>query len=113
MSGALLLDEIAEIVERTYYPADPIGTALPLGCPRRLEGTKTALIAILIYLVALPFILFAGLGFLILLLPPRSCSAASISSLPQMRFRSPAVGQGAAARPIRPSFFSRVSRSRL
>ena len=40
------------------------GTALPLGVAIP-EGIKTALLTVLVYLVALPFVLFAGAGFLI------------------------------------------------
>lgn len=65
--GSLFVDEIALEVERTHYPADPVGTALPL--PRAIiEGSKTALLAILVYLLALPFLLFAGFGVIIFFL---------------------------------------------
>jgi CysZ protein len=86
--GSFFIDEIAEIVERTYYPADPIGTALPLG-RSVFEGTKTALIAVAIYLVALPFILFAGLGFLILFIAAAWLLSREYFDLAGMRFRPP------------------------
>ncbi len=54
-------DEIAEQVERSHYPADPPGVALPL-LRAALEGTKTALMALAVYLCALPLFLFAGIG---------------------------------------------------
>jgi CysZ protein len=57
-------DEIAAEVEHTHYPADPPGT--PISASRGLiEGVKTGLLAVLVYLCALPLLLFAGLGFLI------------------------------------------------
>ena len=57
-------DEIAAEVEHTHYPADPPGT--PMSPTRGLiEGIKTALLALLVYLCAVPFLLFAGIGFLI------------------------------------------------
>ena len=62
--ASFFADEIAAQVEREYYPADPPGTALPLG-QAMLEGVKTALLALLIYLCAVPFLLFAGLGLVI------------------------------------------------
>jgi uncharacterized protein involved in cysteine biosynthesis len=65
--GSLFVDEIALEVERTHYPADPGGTALPL-TRAIIEGTKTALLAILVYLLALPFLLFAGFGVIIFFL---------------------------------------------
>jgi CysZ protein len=57
-------DEIAAEVEHVYYPADPPG--IPISLTRAtIEGVKTGLLALLVYLIALPFVLFAGLGFLI------------------------------------------------
>jgi uncharacterized protein involved in cysteine biosynthesis len=87
--GSFFVDEIADLVEREYYAADPIGQALPL--PRSLfEGIKTALIAIVIYLIALPFILFAGLGFLILFIAAAWLLSREYFELAAMRFRPPA-----------------------
>ncbi len=57
-------DEIAAQVERVHYPADPPG--VPISILRAtIEGVKTALLALLVYLIAVPFLLFAGFGFLI------------------------------------------------
>lgn len=57
-------DEIAAQVERVHYPADPPGMPVPLWIAT-IEGIKTALLALLVYLIAVPFLLFAGFGFLI------------------------------------------------
>ena len=84
--GSFFVDEIAELVEREYYPADPAGTALPL-TRSMVEGSKTALVAILIYLVALPLILFAGLGFLILFIAAAYLLSREYFELAAMRFR--------------------------
>ncbi len=54
-------DEIAALVERSHYPTDPPGIALPLWLAA-VQGAKTALLAIAVYLCALPFFLFAGVG---------------------------------------------------
>jgi uncharacterized protein involved in cysteine biosynthesis len=54
-------DEIAERVERSHYPLDPPGAALPVW-RAAVEGAKTALLAIVVYLCTLPFFLFAGIG---------------------------------------------------
>lgn len=87
--GSFFVDEIAELVEREYYAADPVGQALPLD--RSLfEGIKTALIAVVIYLIALPFILFAGLGFLILFIAAAWLLSREYFELAAMRFRPPA-----------------------
>lgn len=59
--ASFFADEIAELVERSYYPIDPPGVALPLWLAAA-EGVKTALLAIAVYLCALPFFLFAGAG---------------------------------------------------
>ena len=84
--GSFFVDEIAELVEREYYPADPVGKPLPLA-RSVIEGSKTALVAILIYLVALPFILFAGLGFLILFIAAAYLLSREYFELAAMRFR--------------------------
>jgi CysZ protein len=62
--GSFFVDDIALEVERTHYAGEPVGTALPV-MRAMVEGVKTALFAVLVYLVALPFLLFAGAGFVI------------------------------------------------
>jgi CysZ protein len=62
--GSFFVDDVALEVERTHYPGEPVGTALPM-MRAMVEGVKTALFAVLVYLVALPFLLFAGAGFVI------------------------------------------------
>src|ERR1043165_4143291 len=57
-------DEIAAEVEHMHYPADPPGNPVPVWTAT-IEGIKTALLALLIYLIAVPFLLFAGIGLLI------------------------------------------------
>jgi uncharacterized protein involved in cysteine biosynthesis len=56
-------DEIAARVESSHYPADPPGVEVPLW-QMAIEGAKTALLAIVVYLCTLPFFLFAGIGAL-------------------------------------------------
>src|SRR6185369_11439362 len=78
-------DEIAAEVEHVHYPADPPGTAVPL--PRAvIEGAKTALLALLVYLCAVPFVLFAGLGFLILFIANAYLLGREYFLLAAMRF---------------------------
>jgi CysZ protein len=80
-------DEIAAEVEHVHYPADPPGTAVPL--PRAvIEGAKTALLALLVYLCAVPFVLFAGLGFLILFIANAYLLGREYFLLAAMRFHS-------------------------
>jgi CysZ protein len=57
-------DEIAAEVEHMHYPANPPGVPIALA-RATIEGVKTGLLALLVYLIAMPFVLFAGLGFLI------------------------------------------------
>jgi CysZ protein len=87
-TGAFFVDEIAEQVEREHYPAEPPGEALPF---RRaiLEGLKTALVAVLVYLCALPFLLFAGLGVFILFFAAAYLLSREYFLLAAMRFRPP------------------------
>ena len=62
--ASFFVDDIALEVERSCYPAEPVGSPLPL-LRALIEGARTAGLAILVYLVALPFLLFAGFGALI------------------------------------------------
>jgi uncharacterized protein involved in cysteine biosynthesis len=85
--ASLLADEIAEIVERTYYPADPPGRALPL-IRAMIEGIKIALLAVAIYLAAVPFLLFAGVGVVLFFLATAWVQGLQYFELAAMRFHS-------------------------
>jgi CysZ protein len=86
--GSFFVDEIGEEVERMHYPAEPPGQALPLW--RALsEGIKTALLSIAVYLCALPFLLIAGLGLVIMFLATAYLLGREYFLLAAMRFRSP------------------------
>ena len=61
--ASVFVDEVADHVELEHYPAERPGTALPLGVAMT-EGVKTAALTILVYLIALPFVFFAGAGFI-------------------------------------------------
>jgi CysZ protein len=64
--AGLFLDDIAELVERTHYPADPVGTPLPM--PRAIAtAVKFLGVVLLVNAVALPLVLLVGFGFLIFL----------------------------------------------
>jgi CysZ protein len=65
--GSFFVDDVALEVERTHYPGAPAGRPLPL-MRALVEGVKTALLAVLVYLVAVPFLLFAGFGVVIFFL---------------------------------------------
>jgi CysZ protein len=87
--GSFFVDEIADQVEGVYYPAEMPGVALPF-FRAMLEGVKTALLTILVYVVALPFVLFAGLGLIILFLANAYLLSREYCELAAMRFRPPA-----------------------
>jgi CysZ protein len=87
--GSFFVDEIAEEVERTHYPMEPPGSALPLG-RALIEGVNTALLAIAVYLCAIPFLFVAGLGLVIMFLANAYLLSREYFLLAAMRFRPPA-----------------------
>jgi len=86
--GTFFVDETAEAVEREYYPAEPLGRALPL-FRALIEGMKIALLTLIVYFFALPFIFFAGLGVIILFLANGYLLGREYFELAAMRFRPP------------------------
>jgi CysZ protein len=86
--GSFFVDEIADAVERNYYPAEPAGRALPF-LRALLEGVKIAFLSLVVYFCALPFIFFAGLGVIILFLANSYLLGREYFELAAMRFRPP------------------------
>jgi CysZ protein len=64
--AGLYLDHIAELVERTHYPRDPVGQSPPAAVSV-FFGLRFALIALLVNLMALPLLLL-GIGALVMVL---------------------------------------------
>jgi uncharacterized protein involved in cysteine biosynthesis len=87
--ASLFVDDVADHVEREYYPAERPGVALPFGVAMR-EGLKAAGLTILVYLIALPFVFLAGAGFLIFFLAAAWLLGREYFELAAMRFRPPA-----------------------
>lgn len=87
--ASFFADQIAEEVERTHYPGDPPGKALPLG-QAVVQGGKTALLAVAVYLCALPLVLFAGLGAVVFFLATAWLLGREYFELAAMRFHPPA-----------------------
>jgi CysZ protein len=85
--ASFFADQIAEEVERTYYPADPPGKPLTLR-QAILEGGKTALLAIAVYICALPLLLFGGLGAVLFFLATAWLLGREYFELAAMRFRT-------------------------
>jgi CysZ protein len=64
--AGLFLEEIAERVERTHFPGDPVGRPVPVG--RGLVMAARFLgVVLLVNAIALPLVLLLGFGFLIFL----------------------------------------------
>ena len=84
--ASVFVDDVAEQVERVHYPADRIGTALPIG-RALIEGTKFALLALLVYLLALPFVFFAGIGLFAFFFATAYLLGREYFELAAMRFR--------------------------
>jgi uncharacterized protein involved in cysteine biosynthesis len=86
--ASLFVDEIADHVEREHYPAERPGMALPFMLAMQ-EGLKAAALSILVYLVALPFVFVAGVGFLAFFIATAWLLGREYFELAAMRFRSP------------------------
>jgi len=86
--GSFFVDEIGEEVERTHYPNEKPGTALPF-LRALIEGIGTALLAVVVYLFALPFLFVAGLGLVIMFLANAYLLSREYFLLAAMRFRPP------------------------
>jgi CysZ protein len=84
--ASFFADEIAELVERSHYPADPPGVALPLWLAA-IQGTKAALLAVAVYLCALPFFLLAGAGAVVFFIATAWLLGREYFELAAMRFR--------------------------
>jgi CysZ protein len=93
--ASFFADEIADLVERSYYPGDPPGAALPLW-RAVTEGVKTALLAVAVYLCAAPFLLLAGAGVVLFFLATAWLLGREYFELAAMRFHS--VGEAKALR---------------
>ena len=87
--ASVFVDEAADHVEREYYPAERPGTALPFGLAIT-EGVKTALLTVLVYLIALPFVFVAGAGFIAFFIATAWLLGREYFELAAMRFRPPA-----------------------
>ena len=86
--GSFFVDDVADVIERRDYPADVPGRALPL-TTAVIEGIKFGLLSLVVYVVALPFVLFAGFGFLILFVANAYLLGRNFFELAAMRFYSP------------------------
>jgi CysZ protein len=88
MIGSFFVDDVADVIERRDFPADMPGRALPL-TTAVIEGAKFALLSLVVYVIALPFVLFAGFGFLILFVANSYLLGRNFFELAAMRFYPP------------------------
>src|SRR3974390_1622171 len=86
--GSFFVDEVADVVEREHYPAEPPGQALPF-FRAVIEGLIFALLAVFVYLCALPFVLFAGVGVIVLFLANSYLLGRQYFELAALRFLRP------------------------
>jgi CysZ protein len=84
--ASFFVDDIALAVERSRYPGEPEGKPLPL-LRAVIEGVTTALLAVAIYLLALPFLLFAGFGAIIFFFCTAYILGREYFELAAMRYR--------------------------
>jgi CysZ protein len=82
-------DDIAAQVEATHYPDDPPGSAVPVGLAM-IEAVKIALLSVLVYLCAVPFLLVAGAGAVMFFLATAYLQSRQYFELAAMRFHPPA-----------------------
>ena len=86
--AGLFLDDIAEIVERTHYPDEPMGRSQPV-----LASFVTSLrflgAVILVNAIALPLVLVVGFGFLVFLLANGYLLGREYFELTALRHHSP------------------------
>jgi CysZ protein len=87
--AGFFVDDIADHVERESYPTERPGRALPFSVAM-IEGVKFALLTLLVYLIALPFVFFAGVGFLAFFVATAWLLGRAYFELAAMRFRPPA-----------------------
>jgi CysZ protein len=103
--ASLFGDAIAGEVERTYYPADVPGVDVPI--PRAAwEGITFALLTIVVYVCALPFLFVAGLGVVIFFIANAYLLGRQYFELAAMRFHSAAEAK--ALRKIHEAAFFRA-----
>jgi uncharacterized protein involved in cysteine biosynthesis len=87
--GSFFVDDIALQVERRYYHDEPAGTALPVA-RAVLEGAKTALLAVVVYLIAVPALLIGGVGAVVFFLATAYILGREYFELAAMRHHAPA-----------------------
>jgi uncharacterized protein involved in cysteine biosynthesis len=86
--ASFFVDDIADHIERVSYPTERVGSPVPI-TTAVLEGSKAALLTIVVYLIALPFVFLAGAGFIAFFIATAWLLGREYFELAAMRFRSP------------------------
>ncbi|MBX9710838.1 MAG: sulfate transporter family protein [Xanthobacteraceae bacterium] len=84
--ASVFVDDVADIVERTHYPAERPGKALPVG-RATIEAVKTSLLTVVVYLVALPLVFILGAGFVVFFIAMAWLLGREYFGYAAMRFR--------------------------
>jgi len=85
--AGVFVDDVGEHVERKDYPAERVGTAVPL-IRALIESIKIAALTIVVYLAVLPFVFFAGMGLIAFFLATAWLLGRQYFEFAAMRFRS-------------------------
>lgn len=86
--ASFFADRIADNVERAHYPLDPPGKPLPL-LRALVEGGRTALLAVALYLCAVPLLFIGGIGAVLFFLATGWLLGREYFELAAMRFAAP------------------------
>lgn len=90
--ASFFADRIADNVERAHYPLQAPGKPLPL-TRAVIEGGKTALLAVALYLCALPLLLVGGIGAVLFFLATAWLQGRVYFELAAMRFAPPSAAR--------------------
>ncbi len=85
--ASVFVDDVADIVERTHYPAEKPGKVLPIG-RATIEAIKTSLLTLVVYLVALPLVFILGAGFVVFFIATAWLLGREYFKYAALRFRS-------------------------
>jgi CysZ protein len=95
--AGVFLDDIAEVVESTHYPREPVGRAVPLG-RSLLLSIKFFGAVLAVNAIALPLVLFLGFGFVVFLVANAYLISREYFQLAALRFHDEATAARLRAR---------------
>ena len=107
MFAGLFLDNIAEKVETRHYPRDVRGTPLAM-IPAFFFGLKFASVALLVNIIVLPLIFFAGFGAVLLVIANAYLISRQYFEMAATRFMLPKAASALRQKNGRMLFFAGV-----